>query len=401
MPFLGWLIPAELRVLLCCAGVFCLLPILGFAQALPQVEARSIEERFAGRFPGLAWSDDGGLHVAYEDKDSRLQYRRFGADSMGPIPISPLKYRVQTSGDSPAVLVWHRGGELTVVYVASPPGQWDADIHLQHSSDGGRSWSEPQAIHDDGKVGSRSFLDGLRIESGEMLLSWLDEREGEQGVRIARIEPAGKIGKNLTVDKVVCECCTAALAVDSSAGVWLAYRDREVGELRDIAVARSQDGGRSFARLGWVSRDDWRLNGCPHAGPRMVLDGERVLWAVWFTGAEPGIYVAFSNDGGRTFASRMAIAIPDAATGFVSRPEIGMLPDGRLAVLFEASGAAGQRILARFKKPTDEQWSLPQQVAKDGTFPRPYRSGRHAVLAYSVRSGRRSEIVLFDTDLLF
>jgi len=72
-----------------------------------------------------------------------------------------------------------------------------------------------------------------------------------------------------------------------------------------------------------------------------------------------------------------------------------------LAVLFEASGAAGQRILARLKKPTDPQWSLPKEVAKEGTFPRLYRSGQHAVVAYSVSSGNRSEIVLIDTTLLF
>src|SRR6185436_11251274 len=72
--------------------------------------------------------------------------------------------------------------------------------------------------------------------------------------------------------------------------------------LRDIAVARSTDGGQTFTS-SVVHHDGWDLNACPIAGATMTIDSDGRLHVVWFTenkGA-PALMYAASADGGRTF----------------------------------------------------------------------------------------------------
>jgi hypothetical protein len=57
-----------------------------------------------------------------------------------------------------------------------------------------------------------------------------------------------------------------------------------------------------------VASDGWEIRGCPVNGPALAARGERVAVA-WFTGADPGarVRVAFSDDGGATFAAPVEV----------------------------------------------------------------------------------------------
>jgi hypothetical protein len=68
-------------------------------------------------------------------------------------------------------------------------------------------------------------------------------------------------------------------------------------------VARSTDGGASFAAPVRVHQDQWVYPGCPHAGPSLAVDSAGTLHVVWYTGAEgrAGLYLVRSRDSGRTF----------------------------------------------------------------------------------------------------
>ena len=72
--------------------------------------------------------------------------------------------------------------------------------------------------------------------------------------------------------------------------------------LRDIAVARSDDGGMTF-RPFLVNRDGWDVNACPIAGAAMTIDALDRIHVVWFTqaGETPRLYLASSSDHGVSF----------------------------------------------------------------------------------------------------
>lgn len=366
--------------------------------------------RFAGRDPGLAPAADGGLHVAYVidgDGGARVVYRRLAPDGAAgePVLVSPPEVEVSAHGEVPPRIVSLGAGEdtgasLAIAYTVRLPGQWQGEILLQRSRDQGGSWSSPERLHDDaGAGGSHAFLDAIALADGAAVFAWLDNRDGAQGLRTARLGSDGVVAPNQSVDPLTCQCCATALLADG-ADVFVAYRDLE-GSVRDISMARSSDGGRTFALLGQVSADGWQIDGCPHTGPRLAQDRGGALWATWFSGAKPGIYAARLPVGGSSFAPRQPVAVPDAARPgptFVAHPEIGRLPDGRLVVLYESTrgDAAGleMRTIA-----ADAGLGPARRLVEEGAFPRLAASGGRTWLSYTA-AGADSEVVIVDLEAL-
>jgi hypothetical protein len=83
--------------------------------------------------------------------------------------------------------------------------------------------------------------------------------------------------------------------------------------VRDIVVARSIDGGKSFSEPNKVSNDNFAYDSCVHVGAPMAMDGKGRLHIVWYTGKEgsPGIYYATSYDNGQTFGKPVPILTGD------------------------------------------------------------------------------------------
>jgi hypothetical protein len=128
--------------------------------------------------------------------------------------------------------------------------------------------------------------------------------------------------KDLAVDTRVCDCCPIA-AASTDHGVIVTFRDRSEDEIRDIAVSHLTDAG--WSPPAPVARDGWQIRGCPVNGPS--LDARDLAVVVgWFTAPEGAglAYVAFSSDGGRTFAP--PIRLDDGAA--LGRVQVVLLDDG-------------------------------------------------------------------------
>ena len=115
----------------------------------------------------------------------------------------------------------------------------------------------------------------------------------------------------------VCFCCKMSVAVDARGAVYAAWRHIFPGSMRDIAFAKSTDGGRSFDPLVRVSEDKWELNGCPEDGPTLAVDQAGVIHIAWATVVNDGepqkaLFYATSRDG-KTFSARARL--PVAAGG--------------------------------------------------------------------------------------
>jgi hypothetical protein len=207
---------------------------------------------------------------------------------------------------------------------------------------------------------------------GTVAFAWLDDRTGHMGLQTATSPDGVTVSAGQTLDPETCECCGTEMLAGSKGDLWLAYRALEkdnVRNIRDIHVLKAGSGV-AFAPGGKLSDDGWSLDGCPHTGARLAEAADGTLWATWFTGAEPGVYAASSGDGG-TFTSRIQVAAPAGELRAVTHPEVGILPDGRVAVLYEAIDADGAHpILARLRDPASGEWQSPVQVAAQGSYPR-------------------------------
>jgi hypothetical protein len=211
------------------------------------------------------------------------------------------------------------------------------DLRLARSTDEGRTWSAPFSPHHDGTKTEHGFA-SLFDTGGGLGLVWLDGRAmkpgtapddegtGDMGLRAAHFDRTWKQLSEDAVDLRVCECCPTAAAVGTD-GPIVAYRNRSADEVRDIYVSRFT--GNAWTVPASVHDDGWKIDGCPVNGPAISASDRRVAVA-WFTAPkdEGHTFVAFSQDGGRTFSA--PVQVDDA--GSLGRVDVEQMPDGSAVV---------------------------------------------------------------------
>lgn len=354
---------------------------------------------FPGRDPALSWDGAGSVHVLYIEEGpdgASLTYRRLGADPAGPVAVSPPGLKVSAHGEVPPSLALLPDGALLAAYPAALPGRWKNEIRVQRSGDGGATWERPVLLHP-ARHGAHSYLSAAATPAGGAVFAWLDDRTGHMGLSTASTRDGRAFSAARTLDPRTCECCGTALLAGSDGALRLAYRGLAAGDVRDIRLLRTDETGAPLGPAAEVSADGWELQGCPHTGPRLAADRDGGLWAAWFTAGggtdRVGVYAAVSQDGGASFGPREAVAV----SSFVKHPEIGVLPDGRVAVLYEAIRPGGGHPIAfRLRDPGNGSWSA-EKEGPPGVYPRlavaPARAEGTAV-AFTCRAGEGTQVVV-------
>lgn len=359
--------------------------------------------------PHLAVGPDGRVWMSWLERRSQGGHALRGARLEGrrwsrPFTIAEGDSFFANWADFPTLLplsadrliahyLW-KMGEETYAY----------EVRLTRSADGGRSWSRPLVPHRDGTPTEHGFVSLIPAPGGTRAV-WLDGRrtvrdsaghfipaphgEGEMTVRTALVGPDGSLSEEDEVDPRACDCCqTSAVATDG--GVLVAYRDRSPEEIRDISLARLENG--RWSEPYPLHRDGWEIHGCPVNGPALASDGDRVA-AAWFSGAQekPRVMVAFSSDGGRTFGAPQRLDGGDP----LGRVHVTLLSDGDALVTWLEMRDKEALIQARRAgpdRPVGEVMTVARtSAARASGFPRIVRSGDRVVLAWT-EAGKPSQV---------
>ncbi len=360
---------------------------------------------FPGRDISMAWDAQGTLHAIHVEEGAegaRVVYRRLDKPGSKPVPVSPPGVTTSAGGETPPVLQVLADDTLVAAYTVPLPGKWRNQILVQRSTDGGATWGAPQPLPNGGDPGSQNEFSAVAAPGGPLVFAWLESREHVRGLRAARTSDGSRFEADLAVDGKTCECCGTALLAGRAGEVWLAYRDVSAEDVRDIHLAASRDGGASFGPPHPVSEDGWTLKGCPDRGPRLAQAQDGSLWTAWFTGAQPGVYAAVSQDGGATFGPRQPIITLGGDVHNALSPEIGVLPDGRIAVLYETfREPRAHQVEARLRSASGADWGGPVVVEPDAGSPRLAARGKHAAVAFIRQKGESSEILVRDWEEVF
>jgi hypothetical protein len=286
--------------------------------------------------PQLSTSDRGVLLSWIEKAGTRATLKFAERRSSGW-----TEPRVVASGDDwfvnwadvPSVVRLANGSLAAHWLQKSAPDAYAYDVRLSYSKDDGRTWSEPFTPHHDGTPTEHGFASLFEMPGAGLGVVWLDGRamkpeshdghgSGAMSVRFAAFDLAWKQTSDMPIDSRVCECCPTAAAVTAD-GPIAAFRNRSDEEIRDIHVARFDNGNWSEPKA--VREDGWKIAACPVNGPALSARGRDVAIA-WFTvqNEQGRAFAAFSRDAGRTFGA--PVRLDD--TGSLGRVDIELLADG-------------------------------------------------------------------------
>ncbi len=297
----------------------------------------------------VAWVGEGSQ--GYDVFLSRLDSD--GKQIAEPIRVNDVPGDAHPHEQAPAQVAVGPSGEVFVVWQRKVEAPWlefgGADLRFARSSDGGRTFEPAITVNDNDPTSPAriSFHNIAVAPDGTVYVSWIDARErdraremeyrqGGEGegaavmpaghvhgpassepgteIRIARSTDGGiTFGPSVVVDHDSCPCCRTALAIGADGSIFTAWRKVFDGGIRDVALAVSSDGGRSFSSARAVHDDEWEFAACPHAGPSLALDTQGRLHTAWYTGAaeRQGIWYAVSADGGNTFDAPIPILTDD------------------------------------------------------------------------------------------
>lgn len=238
--------------------------------------------------------------------------------------------------DVPSVIRLENGALVGHWLQKSGADSYAYDVRLSYSQDEGKTWSQSFTPHTDGTKTEHGFASLFQMPGAGLGLVWLDGRamtpesshgdhgasRGAMSVRFAAFDANWKRTSESPVDLRVCECCPTTAAVTSE-GPIAAFRNRTDDEVRDIYVARLENG--KWTEPKAVHDDGWKINACPVNGPMLSARGREVTIA-WFTGKDElgRAFVAFSHDAGRTFGA--PIRVDDA--GALGRVDVELNSDG-------------------------------------------------------------------------
>ena len=242
----------------------------------------------AGIFPQVAVRATGDLSLlTVEGGDLWYLSSPDGGDSFpSRIRVNETPHEVAAHGENIPILVLRSMRELYVVWQGRS-GNHEGSNHegsalrLARSTDWGLTFSKPVPV-DPGSE-SQGFYTMSVSPKGIVYVAWLGggEHGGEgSAVYVARSTNRGvSFEKSVRVALSVCPCCRPSFAFDDGDTAYLSWRGVSRGDVRDIQVASSPDGGATWSKPTGIAEDNWHLNACPHSGASLAVLGRRLFVA--------------------------------------------------------------------------------------------------------------------------
>lgn len=275
-----------------------------------------------GSDPNLAIRDTGDIYLMkFESGNLWYEVSADGGDTFGHgVRVNDVDGEVVSHAEATPRLNL-RGGRPFALWQAHTDRD-SMKLRFARSMDYGKSFGKAIDVDPAGHA-SQSFFNLNVSPKGTIYVVWLDGRDksaghaghsehGGSALYLARSTDGGATFEpSIRVAGNVCPCCRPSIAFTDENTVHVAFRQVFDGNVRDIAVATSSDGGKSWAQPARVAEDNWQINGCPHSGPSLAVLGNR-LFVSWFTVHEKEqqsyIFLAHSDDRGRTFSHSASLS---------------------------------------------------------------------------------------------
>jgi hypothetical protein len=357
-----------------------------------------------GIFPQIGVRVTGDLSLlTVEGSDLWYLSSPDGGDSFpSRVRINELPHEVAAHGENMPILVLRSMRELYVLWQGRNGNHEGSVLHLARSTDWGITFSKPIPV--DSGSESQGFYTMRVSPKGVVYVAWLDGRDrgGEgSGLYIARSTDRGaSFEKSVRVASSVCQCCRPSFAFGDSDTLYVSWRGVSRGDVRDILVASSSNGGATWSKPSGIAEDNWRLNACPHSGASLAMIGNR-LFVAWHTVREgtAQLYLAWSDDGGKTFSPRTNLR----GTVLDANHPLLVAHGDRIGVVFQGRDARENEGWGKqnaYYREIDAQGKLSEVVNAghlEGSVNYPellYEDPDHVFVVWHENSGGQSRVVM-------
>jgi hypothetical protein len=274
---------------------------------IEDIEAPSIKN---GAQPYLQISKSG-LFLSWQESNNgknSLKYSRLSKNGWSdPVELASGTNWFINWADFPSLAINQEGQLLSHYLPKSGESTYAYDINVVMTN-GDKSFK----LHDDTTQTEHGFVSSTALKDNKFLITWLDGRNttmdehhhgGAMNLRAVILSSSGEKENEWLLDEKVCDCCQTSTTLTSSGPV-IVYRDRSDNEIRDIAYTRYING--SWTSPEKIADDQWQINGCPVNGPQVTSSDNNIAVA-WYSGKNPGVYLATSNDGGNSFSKPLVV----------------------------------------------------------------------------------------------
>ena len=338
-------------------GLGLLATVAVAADAMPAMTKKARPELGAS----AAFAPDGSLLVAAKQGEHVMIYRSAdeGKTWSAPAAVNAQPEAISADGENRPKIAFAADGGLLVSWTHPFPKPNTGSVRLARADDGQR-FSPPITVHQDAAIITHRFESMLTLPDNRVILAWIDKRDLEAakasktpyrgaGIYAAMSTDGGRSFKpEYKLADNSCECCRVTSAVDRDGAPLFMWRHVFAPNERDHAITRLKPDGTAES-VQRATFDRWKVDGCPHHGPSLVVDEKGVRHAVWFN----------QKDGeGRVFYGR-----PEN----LAKNEIdGQRTIGGPRAAHADMAAAGGKLAIAWKEFDGERTQLRAMVSSDG-----------------------------------
>lgn len=355
------------RIFCCCLALVSLHAFAAPVDLVPRDFANATQ-------PQVAVAPDGRIHVVFGKRHaiyhtSSTDGRTFSA----PVEIGELDKLALGRRRGPRIAATERSVIVTAASHA------DGNLHSWISTDLGATWIEGERINRP----ANSAREGLHAMAGGgpglVAVAWLDLRNGPTELWSRVSHDAGRTWAPETriyasPEGPICQCCHPSLAIGPGDPIVAAWRNSLAGS-RDIWMAESHDGGKTFAAARKIGTGTWKLNACPMDGGGLAVSPTGAPASVWrrdrtvFLSTNPGAeekladnaaqpvigfagdqpVIVWEQDGG--LKMQRGSAPPTLLTATAGAPAIATLPRGGVIIVWESSSGTTASLQAGIIRP--------------------------------------------------
>ena len=205
--------------------------------------------------------------------------------------------------------------------------KYTADVRFSYSSNYGKTFTNPVTVNDDNLLTGHSFNEMLVTDEGDISIVWLDSRlayqlrkEGKKTngsalyIGNANYRKGQATFSNQQLANNTCVCCRIAMDYNNHGELAIFWRHIYGDNIREFALLTLAQGENVQQTPYQISYDRWKINGCPHQGGAISINGNNRYHLVWFNQGEvgKGIFYASSNDQGKSLTKPISVGVQSA-----------------------------------------------------------------------------------------